>query len=164
MTAKNTLRGRSKQEAIRERSLIIITTSICLSRSRHIAGKRADVELLLADIKAYLRGNPKRVDGLKADPNRIGERLVYHNQTEYLADRPAAQWSIDLKPRPRHWDRRIDVQVSVEETGAYLVESKMNDGNASRIIVWITDTTIVQKPLHQKTLYVIADAKSGDAS
>ena len=47
--------------------------------------------------------------------------------------------------------------------GSYLVEAEMNDGNVSRIIVWITDTTIVSKPLHQKTLYMIADAQSGTA-
>jgi len=120
-----------------------------------------DVELLLADIKAYLRTNPKKLDRVKVDPGRIGERLVYHNQTKYLADKPAAQWWVDLNPRPKHWDRRIDIAVPLEEPGAYLLQGKMNNGNTTRLLVWITNTTIISKPLHQKTLYMVADAKTG---
>ncbi|MHC4178598.1 MAG: MG2 domain-containing protein, partial [Planctomycetota bacterium] len=126
-----------------------------------LTASRIKVELLLADIKAYLRTNPKKLDGLKFDPNRIGERLVYHNQAKYLQEKPAAEWSVELEPRPMHWDRRTDVQVPVEQPGAYLVEAKMVEGNTSRIIVWVTNTTIVAKPLHKRMLYLVTDARTG---
>jgi len=126
-----------------------------------LTATRINVELLLTDIKAYLRSNPKRLDRLKVDPNRIGERLVYHNQTKYLAGKPAAQWWAEFKPRPRHWDRRIDITAPLKEPGAYLLQGKMNGGNTTRLIVWITNTTIIAKPLHRKTLYMVADAKTG---
>jgi len=119
------------------------------------------VELLLADIKAHLKSNPKRMERLKYDPNQIGQRLVYHNQTKYLEAKPAAEWAVDLAPRRGHWDRRVDVTVPVEKAGAYLVAANMADGNISRILVWVTNTTIVSKPLHQQMLYFLTDAKTG---
>ena len=122
---------------------------------------RIDVEMLLDDIKTYLRSRPKQMDHLQFDLGRIGERLVYHDQTKYLADEPAAEWSLDIEPRPAHQDRRIDVEVPLSDAGAYLVAAEMDGGNTSRIVVWVTDTTIVAKPLHQRMLYMVADAKTG---
>ncbi len=119
------------------------------------------IETLLTDIKAYLKSNPKRMDRLKYDPNRIGRKLVYHNETKYLESKPAAEWAVKLAPRKSHWDKRIDVTVPVEKAGGYLVRAKMADGNTTRIIVWVTDTTIVSKRLHKQTLYFLADAKTG---
>ena len=37
----------------------------------------------------------------------------------------------------------------------------MDDGNVSRIIVWVADTAIVKKQLDGKTFYFVADAVTG---
>ena len=37
----------------------------------------------------------------------------------------------------------------------------MEDGNTSRIVVWLDDTVIVKKPLADKAYYFVADAGTG---
>lgn len=118
------------------------------------------VETLLADIKAYLKTNPARLDHNKANPSTIGRRLVYDNETRYRGE-IAAEWTLDLEPRENHWDRRIDVTLKMKEPGAYLLEATLEDGNTSRIIVWINDTAIVGKALHQSRLYLVNDSTTG---
>ena len=49
-----------------------------------------DVRKLLADIKAYLKSNPGKLDWEKLQPSRIGHRLVEKNQTQYLKGKVAA--------------------------------------------------------------------------
>jgi uncharacterized protein YfaS (alpha-2-macroglobulin family) len=126
------------------------------------AARPINVELLIADIKAYLKSNPKQRDGRKSDPNSIGSSLVYYNEAKYLAKAEPISWDMKVEPRVRHWDRRIEVTAPIKKAGMYLLEAKMADGNASRVIVNITNTTLLSKPLHQKTLYIAADANSGD--
>ena len=37
----------------------------------------------------------------------------------------------------------------------------MQDGNESRVVLWVADTVIVKKPLDGGTWYFVADAKTG---
>lgn len=118
------------------------------------------VEDLLTDIKDYLKSNPNDFDWQRININQIGERLVRRHEQKYLGEQ-AASWSVDLEPRPKHWDRRVEIKAPLEEAGAYLVEATMADGNTSRVIVWITNTALVGKPLDQNMMYFVADAMSG---
>jgi uncharacterized protein YfaS (alpha-2-macroglobulin family) len=115
---------------------------------------------LLDDVKAYIKSNPPRWDWNQVQLENLGYRLITQGQDKYL-DKEVARWSLDLEPRDKHFDRRITVTTPLQESGAYLLTSKMDDGNSTSIVLWLSDTAIVKKPLAGKTLYYVADAVSG---
>jgi uncharacterized protein YfaS (alpha-2-macroglobulin family) len=94
------------------------------------------------------------------DVQNVGYRLVEKNQVKYLGDE-AAQWDLALSPRDKHFDKRITVRTPLKKAGAYLVTAKMEDGNESRVVLWVADTVLVKKPLDGGTYYFVADAKTG---
>ena len=104
------------------------------------------VSQLLADVKAYLRGNPNPLNWNQVNIGDLGHRLVIENQGQYLGDK-VASWNLALKPRPDHVDDRVTVTTPLQKAGAYLLVAKMENGNTSRIIVWISDTVIAKKQL-----------------
>ncbi len=119
-----------------------------------------NVPKLLDDVKDYLADNPKQVDWERTDINNLGWRLVEKNQRRYLMA-VAAKWELPLSPRPNHWDRRITVQTPLKKAGAYLLTATLPDGNVSRIVLWVADSALVQKPLNDGVLYFAADAVTG---
>lgn len=130
-------------------------------------GKRVEFEAweikvpqLLEDMKAYLKSAPEQVDWQRIHVEQIGHQLIWENNLKYLGNR-VAQWQLDLQPRPNHFDRRVTVTTPLQKSGAYLLTAKMEDGNVSRVIVWIADTVIAQKQLDQQTWYFLADAATG---
>ncbi len=121
---------------------------------------RIQVRNLLDDVKSYLADEPKKLDWQQAQVENLGHRLVIQNQEKYLGEE-VARWSLDLDPLEKHFDQRITVTTPLQKSGAYLLTSTMADGNTTRIILWLTDTAIVQKPLANKSLYYVADAITG---
>jgi uncharacterized protein YfaS (alpha-2-macroglobulin family) len=115
---------------------------------------------LLDDVKAYLKANPGRVDWNQVNISNLGYRLVVEGQQQYLGKK-VASWTVDLKPRPHHFDSRITVKTPLTKAGAYLLTGKMADGNTSRVIVWVSDTAILKKQLDGKAYYFVADAVTG---
>jgi uncharacterized protein YfaS (alpha-2-macroglobulin family)/tetratricopeptide (TPR) repeat protein len=118
------------------------------------------VEKLLADVKAYLKSNPGQLDWQKINIGDLGHRLVQQNEGQYLGDK-VASWNLPLEPRENHFDQRITVTTPLQKAGAYLVTARMQDGNTSKIILWLEDTAIVKKPLSDGTFYFVADAVTG---
>jgi len=118
------------------------------------------IDLLLADMKAHLKSNPRNVDWQQVQIEQIGARLVEQNQLKYLAGRNA-EWSVDLDPRAEHFDRRTTITTPLQQPGAYLVTAKLDGGNVSRIVLWVADTAIVKKTVNQGAWYFLADAVSG---
>src|SRR5262249_23680645 len=43
----------------------------------------------------------------------------------------------------------------------YLVTARMADGNLSRIVVWVSDTVLLKKPLDGKVWCYVGDARNG---
>ena len=123
---------------------------------------RIRVDRLLDDVKSYLKSNPWRLDRNKVRIDDIGWRLVHENQTRYIG-REVADWDRKLNPDKRHWDRRITVKLPkpLDQPGAYLLVGKIRNGNTARIIIWVSDTTLVKKPLDKQVLYYAADAVNG---
>src|SRR5262249_18470234 len=115
------------------------------------------VAKLLHDVKAHPKGNPRQIDWQQTNPGKLRYRLVEKNQQQYLGDKAAA-WDVQLKPRPAHVDDRITVTTPMDKPGAYLLTATMEDGNVSRIIVWVSDTVILKKRLEGQTYYYVADA------
>jgi uncharacterized protein YfaS (alpha-2-macroglobulin family) len=118
------------------------------------------VEELLADLKAYLKSDPGQLDWQKIQIQNIGWRLVQNNETKYIGEK-VADWSLELEPRPKHFDRRVTVSTPLQKGGAYLLTADLQDGNVSKIIVWVADSAIVNKSLDGKNYYFVADAASG---
>ncbi len=130
-------------------------------------GKRVDfvarkikIRELLSDVKKTLKSSPKNIDWKHFQLENLGHRLVTENQEKYL-DEEVARWNLNLEPLEKHFDRRITVTTPLQEAGAYLLTSKMADGNETHIILWLNDTAIVRKSLAGKSLYYVADAVSG---
>lgn len=124
-------------------------------------GARAiKVEKLLEDVKAHLRANPATLEWQRINVGDIGYRLVEQKETQYLGDQ-VASWDRKLTPRPGHVDERVTVETPLDKPGAYLLTATMANGNASRVIIWISDTAIVQKHLEGEDLWFFADAVSG---
>jgi uncharacterized protein YfaS (alpha-2-macroglobulin family) len=119
-----------------------------------------NVPKLLDDVKAYIKSNPGQLDWNQLNVGNIGYRLVERGERQYLGEK-VASWDLALKPRPEHVDDRVTVSTPLKKPGAYLLTAKMAGGNTSRIIVWVSDTVIVKKPLDGKTYYYVADAVTG---
>ena len=118
------------------------------------------VDALLADVKAYLKSNPGQLDWQKTNIQDIGYRLVTLDQAQYVGEK-IATWTVDLKPKPDHYDSLITIATPLQKAGAYLVTATMKDGNVSRVVVWVADTALVRKPLDGQSMYFVADAVTG---
>ncbi|MFO1092578.1 MAG: MG2 domain-containing protein [Planctomycetaceae bacterium] len=126
----------------------------------HLEAHLLQVRQLLTDVQQYLKSSPQQLDWNKIQIDNIGQRLVQQNETKYRGERVAA-WDVDLDPRPEHFDRRITITTPLQRAGAYLVEARLENGNTSRIVLWLDDTVIVKKPLDGQTWYFVADAVTG---
>jgi len=119
-----------------------------------------DVKKLLGDVQAAIAAHPRELDWQEIDVNNLGYRLVEKNEKQYLI-KQAAQWDMDLQPLPKHFDRRVKVNVPIKTPGAYLITAHMEGGNTTRIILWIADTAIVEKRSQGGGYYFVADAVTG---
>ncbi|MDO9264347.1 MAG: MG2 domain-containing protein, partial [Desulfosalsimonadaceae bacterium] len=119
------------------------------------------VPQLLADVKAYIKRRPNEMDWQKINVDNIGWRLVENNEQKYLGKK-AAGWSMALTPRENHWDRRVTVETPLKKAGAYLLKATLAGGHTSRIVIWLNNTVIVQKPLDKENMYFVADAVTGE--
>lgn len=126
----------------------------------HFEARRIKVEELLADIKKYLKSSPAQLDWNQLQIDNLGYRLVQNDEPKYVGER-VAQWDLALDPRADHFDRRITVTTPLQDAGAYLLVGTMQDGNTSRIVLWLDDTVIAKKQLDGKAWYYVADARSG---
>ncbi|MCC7084627.1 MAG: alpha-2-macroglobulin [Pirellulales bacterium] len=138
------------------------SVEFCFRNGRQVSfeAHEIDVAKLLADVKAYLKSNPRHLQWDQVNIGDVGYRLVQQNQTKYLGRR-VAEWDLKLEPRPQHFDRRITVTTPLQKAGAYLVTAKMADGNTSKIILWVADTAIVKKPLSGGMFCYVGDAVTG---
>jgi hypothetical protein len=138
------------------------TVDFIFRNGKHVDFEAHEIKIpkLLDDVKAYVKSNPRQLDGNKLNLAGIGYRLVEQNETQYLGAK-VATWGLDLEPRPNHFDKRITVTTPLQKSGAYLLTGKLADGNVSRIIIWVSDTVIAKKQLDGRTLYFVADAVTG---
>jgi len=130
-----------------------------------LVAKKVKVKLLLDDVKAYIQkaADTKSRDNKfyqKARVSDIGYRLVRENETKYIGE-TVAEWKETYNPRDNHYDKRETITCKFDEPGAYLVSATMKDGNISRVVLWVADTAIVQKPVQNESFTYVADAVSG---
>jgi hypothetical protein len=129
-------------------------------RRVHFEAYEVLFDKLLQDVKNYIASGPKEFDWQKSDLSDIGTRLIARNDLQYLG-RSVARWDLDLEPEAGHLDKRISVATPLQNAGAYLLVAQMENGNTSRIVVWLDDTVIIKKPMAGETFYFVADARTG---
>jgi uncharacterized protein YfaS (alpha-2-macroglobulin family) len=122
--------------------------------------QKIKVDLLLSDVKAHLKANPAQLDWNQLNIANIGYRLIHQGESKYIGEE-VASWRSDLKPREHHFDRLVPIETPLKAAGAYLVSAEVEDGNTSRIVLWISDTTIVRMMLSNQLLFYTADAVTG---
>jgi len=130
-------------------------------RQASFTAHRIKVDKLLADVRAYIESKPGRLDWHRMDVEHIGMRMVQRAQMQYRGEE-VARWQRELQPAERHFDRRVDVEVPLQDAGAYLITARMADGNASQIVLWLNDSALLRKPIDNGSLYYLADARSGE--
>lgn len=119
------------------------------------------LDKLLTDVKAYLKSAPAELDWEKMDLSNLGYRLVEKSQTRYLGAK-VAEWSMDLTPRPNHFDDRVTVTTPLQKPGVYLLRADMEGGNMCFVILWVADTVLVKKPLDGRKVWLyVGDAVTG---
>ena len=124
--------------------------------------RRVKLDLLIADAKRHIKSHPPKLSHDEINLSNLGYRLVRRNEERYLETQSDA-WVLGLEPREGHLDKRIRVQTPLTGAGAYLVTSTMDRGNISRIVLWLSDTTIVKKPLASGgSLLFVADTRTGE--
>ena len=139
------------------------------TRARFSA-QRVDTPALLEAVKEYLRNNPGQIEWERIQIGSIGAMLMEKHGAKFVRE-TVAEWTQDLAPLPAHFDRRVSVPTPLQEAGAYLVTARMDDGNTSQIVLWLSDTVLVKKTLAPGigekgiedggALYFVADARTG---
>ncbi len=123
---------------------------------------RIRVDKLLADIQQYLKTAPEDLDWRRANPEDIGWRLLNDGKGEYL-EPVSAGWQAELTPPAGHFDARLTVESPLLRAGAWWVRAKLEDGNESRMVLWIADLAIARRHVESGTLTYVADAVTGKA-
>ena len=122
--------------------------------------RKIKFQQLLADVKKYIASDPETLDWQRTNFQQIGYSILEDHFSKYIGEK-VADWSVDLEPRKNHWDRRIDVTTPLQTAGAYFVESEIEGGNKSGIVVWISDTAIVKKQGASEAQFYVVDAATG---
>lgn len=125
-----------------------------------LKAERIDLDALIKDAIDHINASSERLDWRKINISNIGYWLINEGGGEYIKE-TVATWEQDLQPRDNHVDDRVTLTTPLKAAGAYLVTAEMDDGNTSKIVVWVADTVIVRKPLSGKSLIYVADAVTG---
>ncbi|MEC9093453.1 MAG: MG2 domain-containing protein, partial [Planctomycetota bacterium] len=125
-----------------------------------LTAERIDLNSLVKDAIEHVNSKPGRIDWNRVNVTNIGYRLIEGDGAKYIKE-VVANWDKQVKPRKDHYDSRVTIKAPFKEAGAYLITAKMMGGNTSKIVLWISDTVIVRKPMSDKSLYFVADAVTG---
>ena len=119
-----------------------------------------DMEAVLNDTLTYLKENPSKLDDERIDPSEIANRLIKSKQSKYLG-KTAATWETKLTPLDKHRDTSTELEVPLDQAGAWWITGKISDGNEFHTLVWIVDSVLVRRDVAGKIQWWIADAATG---
>ena len=125
---------------------------------------KVKIGTFLEDIKKYLKDPAKRKEMFKLGykENQVGNWLLNKEGERYLT-KEVEEWDKELEPLEDHFDKVIPLELPVKYAGVYFLEVKAENGNTSRIIVWLTNTAIVERDANGGKLYIVTDALTGKA-
>ena len=119
-----------------------------------------NVDLLLDDLRRYLASNPRQPNFRQAQLSDIGWRLLEADAKKYLTGKPI-EWTVDLTPAAGHFDDTRTIEAPLPKAGAWWVQAQLQDGNTTRMVLWLADLAIAEKQTEAGTLVYVADAVTG---
>jgi alpha-2-macroglobulin len=117
-------------------------------------------ELVMADIIEYLKGNPVEVDHQKINFGGLGTRLIGKERGRYVGEE-IRSWKQELKPDETHRDTETNLDLGKLAPGCYLLESKLEGGNTSWIVVWVRDLVLLKRSEGGNEVFYLVDAADG---
>lgn len=118
---------------------------------------RIKLDLLVSDIFEHIESNPKELDWSKINVGSVGQQLVQQEKKRYLGEK-LESWEVKLDPRKGHWDTRTSIKVPTSNAGAYLLKARLEDGNTSWIVVWISDTVLLRHQTKEDSVFYLGDS------
>ncbi|MES2923964.1 MAG: MG2 domain-containing protein [Verrucomicrobiota bacterium] len=119
-----------------------------------------DMDAVLNDTLAYLKSNPRELDWRRLNPSQIASRLIAGDAAKYIG-KPTANWNVDLTPRDKHRDTRADLEVPLDQAGAWWISGDVEGGYSFHTLIWIVDSVLVQNDVGGRKQWWVADAASG---
>ncbi|MBN2643096.1 MAG: hypothetical protein JXR78_15695, partial [Victivallales bacterium] len=126
-----------------------------------LSARRINTDLLIDDMKKYLKSNPLDIDYDNIDLSRIGYNMVIKGQDKYLIDAQPYAWVKKLEPGDQHYLRVADLNVPFDQPGAYLIEATVSDKAKSYIVLWLSDTTVLRNACRDRIVYIATDSRTG---
>lgn len=117
-------------------------------------------ELVMADIIEYLKGNPVEVDHEKIQFEYLGNRLIGKERGRYVGEE-IRSWKQELKPDESHRDTQTNLDLGKLAPGCYLLESKLEGGNTSWVVVWVRDLVLLKRSEAGNEVFYLVDAADG---
>jgi len=123
---------------------------------------KVKIDSFIADMKKYLKDPGKRREMFKFGYNaeNVGNWLLNKEGERYLGKK-VYEWDKVLKPLEQHFDKIVPLKLPVREAGVYLLEVSAKNGNTSRIILWLTNTAIIERDANGGKLFIVTDALTG---
>jgi len=123
---------------------------------------KVKIETFLEDIKKNLKDAKGRKEMFKLgyQPQQIGNWLLKKQGERYLS-KDVEEWDEVLKPLEKHFDKTIQLKLPMKQAGVYFLEVTAKNGNTSRLIVWLSNTAIIERDANGGKLYIVTDALTG---
>lgn len=124
---------------------------------------KIDVPKLLADVQTHIEMNQVPDDrgrAIRYAVNNLTHLIYSQNAARYINEQ-VNEWSLDLKPRKSHYDKRITVEVPIKETGAYKITATVDNGNTSSIVYWLNNTSMLKMATDDGQMFYLADSVTG---
>jgi len=119
-----------------------------------------DMDAVLADTIAYLKGNPLELDWQQINPSAIASRIIREERSKYVGA-AGQEWTVPLAPAEGHRNTRAEVEVPVEQPGAWWITAEMENGNRFHTLVWVVDHVLVHRDVAGSKQWWTADAADG---
>jgi uncharacterized protein YfaS (alpha-2-macroglobulin family) len=117
-------------------------------------------ELIMQDIIDYLKSNPSQLDYQKTNFSNIGNRLINEERERYI-NKEIRSWKEALSPDPKHQNVTTNLDLGKLSPGCYLLESKLEDGNTSWVVIFVRDLVILKRSESGEEIFYLVDAKDG---
>ncbi|MFN3191228.1 MAG: alpha-2-macroglobulin family protein [Aureliella sp.] len=134
--------------------------------------QRVDLERLIRDVQNHFTQLTSSSRFFNNKPNARVPNLVNPQslfREEKILDYVTGQkqtWTESVQPLEKHWDKRLQTQTPISEAGLYVVHvdassSASQASHSARILVWVTEHTILQKPLAEQQLFAAVHTADG---
>ncbi|MEM8736537.1 MAG: hypothetical protein AAGG44_20065, partial [Planctomycetota bacterium] len=134
--------------------------------------QQVDLERLIQEVQNHftnLTSNNRFFQGKQGSsvPNLVYPQNLFRE--EKILDYTTGvkqSWDEEVQPRANHWDKRQKTRTPLSKPGLYVVHvnatsSASQTNHAARILVWVSENTILQKPLPNQQLFSVVQSGNG---